>query len=215
MSATAKICGINDPIAMAAAIDGGASHVGLVFYDKSPRAVTPAKASKLSGQAQGNAIRVGLFVDPTDAVLENILRVVSLDLLQLHGIETPGRTAEIQSRFGLQVMKVLSIADKADVEQASIYLDVVDWLMFDAKPPKPLTNALPGGNAVSFDWSLLAGRSWPRPWMLAGGLTADNVSEAIRVTGASVVDTSSGVEDRPGHKNPAKTRAFLRMVATA
>ena len=215
MSATAKICGINDPIAMAAAIDGGASHVGLVFYDKSPRAVTPAQASKLSGQAQGNAIRVGLFVDPTDAVLENILRVVSLDLLQLHGIETPGRTAEIQSRFGLQVMKVLSIADKADVEQASIYLDVVDWLMFDAKPPKPLTNALPGGNAVSFDWSLLAGRSWPRPWMLAGGLTADNVSEAIRVTGASVVDTSSGVEDRPGHKNPAKTRAFLRMVATA
>jgi len=169
----------------------------------------------LSGQAQGNAIRVGLFVDPTDAVLENILRVVSLDLLQLHGIETPGRTAEIRSRFGLQVMKVLSIADKADVEQASIYSDVVDWLMFDAKPPKSLTNALPGGNAVSFDWSLLAGRSWPRPWMLAGGLTADNVSEAIRVTGASVVDTSSGVEDRPGHKNPAKTRAFLRMVATA
>ena len=111
-------------------------------------------------------------------------------------------------------MKVLSIAEKADVEQASIYLDVADWLMFDAKPPKSLTNALPGGNAVSFDWSLLAGKSWPRPWMLAGGLTADNVSEAIRVTGASVVDTSSGVEDKPGHKNLAKTRAFLEMVAT-
>lgn len=214
MSTTAKICGINDPIAMAAAIDGGASHVGLVFYDKSPRSVTTDQASKLSDQAQGNAIRVGLFVDPTDAVLETILSAVSLDLLQLHGTETPGRTAEIQTRFGLQVMKVLSIAEKADVEQASIYLDVADWLMFDAKPPKSLTSALPGGNAVSFDWSLLAGKSWPRPWMLAGGLTADNVSEAIRVTGASVVDTSSGVEDKPGHKNLAKTRAFLEMVAT-
>ena len=214
MSTTAKICGISDPITMAAAINGGASHVGLVFYDKSPRAVTTDQASKLSDQAKGNAIRVGLFVDPTDAVLETILSAVTLDLLQLHGTETPGRTAEIQTKFGLQVMKVLSIAEKADVEQASIYLDVADWLMFDAKPPKSLTNALPGGNAVSFDWSLLAGKSWPRPWMLAGGLTADNVSEAVRVTGASVVDTSSGVEDRPGHKNLAKTRAFLEMVAT-
>lgn len=215
MSTSAKICGINDPTAMAAAIDGGASHVGLVFYDKSPRAVTVEKASELSVLAQGNAIRVGLFVGPNDAFLETILGAVSLDLLQLHGTETPERTAEIRARFGLQVMKVLSVAEQADVEKANAYLDVTDWLMFDAKPPKSLKNALPGGNAVSFDWSLLAGQSWPKPWMLAGGLTADNVSEAIRVTGAPVVDTSSGVEDRPGHKSPVKIKAFLEAVAKA
>ncbi|MBO42411.1 MAG: phosphoribosylanthranilate isomerase [Rhodospirillaceae bacterium] len=215
MTTTAKICGINDPITMSAAIDGGASHVGLVFYDKSPRAVTMEQASKLSDQAQGNAVRVGLFVDPTDATLETILKTVSLDLLQLHGTETPRRTTEIKTRFGLPVMKVLSVAEKADVEKANTYLDAADWLMFDAQPPKSMKNTLPGGNAISFDWSLLTGKSWQKPWMLAGGLNANNVSEAIRLTGASVVDTSSGVEDRPGHKNPAKTRAFLKVVATA
>ncbi|MBE88295.1 MAG: phosphoribosylanthranilate isomerase [Rhodospirillaceae bacterium] len=215
MTTTAKICGINDPNTMSAAIDGGASHVGLVFYKKSPRAVTVEQANELSNQAQGRAVRVGLFVDPTDATLETILNTVSLDLLQLHGTETPRRTTEIKTRFGLHVMKVLSVAEREDVEKANTYLDAADWLMFDAQPPKSLKNALPGGNAVSFDWSLLSGKSWPKPWMLAGGLTANNVSEAIRLTGASVVDTSSGVEDRPGLKNPAKTRAFLKMVAKA
>ena len=213
MTITAKICGINDPAAMATAVDYGASHVGLVFYPPSPRAVTPEQAAVLARIADGHAKRVGLFVDPEDAALEQVLDSVPLDLLQLHGAETPARVRAIRERTGVAVMKVVRVAGAADVGRADAYLDVVDWLMFDAKPPKDMANALPGGNALPFDWPLLSGRKWPLPWMLAGGLTAENVAEAVRRTDAHLVDTSSGVEDSPGQKNPEKIRAFLDAVA--
>jgi phosphoribosylanthranilate isomerase len=213
MTVTAKICGINDSIAMQTAVECGASHVGLVFYPPSPRAVTPEQATGLAAIADGRAQRVGLFVDPEDATLEQVLDSVSLDLLQLHGAETPARVRAIRDRTGIAVMKVIRVAEADDIRHADAYFDVADWLMFDAKPPKEMKNALPGGNALPFDWTLLSGRNWPLPWMLAGGLTAENVAEAVRRTGARVVDTSSGVEDSPGRKSPEKIRAFLDAVA--
>ena len=134
-------------------------------------------------------------------------------MLQLHGAETPERVATLKSRTGRAVMKVISVASAADLTAAKHYEGIADWLMFDAKPPKDIENALPGGNARPFDWRLLSGYDWPLPWMLAGGLTTANVSEAVTLTGASLVDCSSGVEDRPGRKDPAKIRAFLAAVA--
>jgi phosphoribosylanthranilate isomerase len=213
MTIRAKICGINEARAMEAALDGGAAFVGLVFYAKSPRAVTPDEAHALAKLAKGKALRVGLFVDPDDAEIERVRE--SLDMIQLHGKETPERVAAIRAATGLEAMKAISVSVADDIAFAQEYLDAADWLLFDAKPPKSLANALPGGNAIAFDWALLSGRQWPLPWMLAGGLTIENVAEAIRITGAKVVDTSSGVEDAPGRKNPKKIRAFLARVAAA
>jgi phosphoribosylanthranilate isomerase len=213
MSVTAKICGINDPVAMETAVAGGASHVGLVFYPPSPRAVNATQAATLAPIAEGKATLTGLFVDPEDALLDTVLGRVPLDLLQLHGKETPDRMREIRERTGRKVMKVIRVGDAGNIGGAKAYLDIVDWLMFDALPPKDMKNALPGGNAIAFDWALLSGRQWPLPWMLAGGLTADNVAAAVRLSGARVVDTSSGVEDAPGRKNPEKIRAFLAAVS--
>jgi phosphoribosylanthranilate isomerase len=213
MTVSAKICGINDARAMEAAVEGGASHVGLVFYPPSPRAVTPERAADLAAIAGDRAIRTGLFVDADDALIDRVLEHAPLDLLQLHGAETPERVRALKTRTGRQVMKVIRVATATDVDRANGYLDVADWLMFDALPPKDMENALPGGNALPFDWTLLGGRTWPLPWMLAGGLDAGNVVEAVRCTGARVVDTSSGVEDAPGRKDPEKIRAFLAAVA--
>lgn len=213
MTVTAKICGINDPVAMRTAVEAGASHVGLVFYPPSPRAVTPDDAAPLAEMADGKAMRTGLFVDPDDDLIDATLARVSLDLLQLHGGESPDRVRDLKGRTGRSIMKVIRVGAPDDVRKARDYLDVADWLMFDALPPKSLKNALPGGNAVAFDWTLLSGREWPLPWMLAGGLTADNVADAVRQSGARVVDISSGVEDAPGSKNPDRIRAFLAAVA--
>ena len=216
MTVTAKICGINDAAALTAAVDGGASHVGFVFYPPSPRAVTPDTAAALSGMVDTSArrvIRTGLFVDPDDALIDTVAARVPLELLQLHGGETPERVAALKQRSGLSVMKVIRVGAAADIDRAADFFDVADWLMFDALPPKSMADALPGGNALAFDWRLLSGRDWPLPWMLAGGLTAENVAEAVRLSGAAVVDTSSGVEDSPGRKNPALIRAFLAAVA--
>ncbi len=209
MSVEVKICGVNAPEAVAAAVEGGADYLGFAFYLRSPRYVTPAAAHELAAQAPVRVVKVGLAVDLDDAALAAILEAVPLDLWQLHGGESPARVAQIKERFGLPVMKVVRIAGPADVTAAEAYLRVADRLLFDAKPPKEMTDALPGGNALAFDWQLLAGRSWPVPWMLAGGLDPENVAEAIRVSGARTVDVSSGVEDRPGLKNPDKIRAFL------
>ena len=209
MSVEVKICGVNAPEAVAAAVEGGADYLGFAFYLRSPRYVTPAAAHELAAQAPARVVKVGLAVDLDDAALAAILEAVPLDLWQLHGGESPARVAQIKERFGLPVMKVVRIAGPADVTAAEAYLHVADRLLFDAKPPKEMTDALPGGNALAFDWQLLAGRSWPVPWMLAGGLDPENVAEAIRVSGARTVDVSSGVEDRPGLKNPDKIRAFL------
>lgn len=213
MTVTAKICGINDPIAMETAVEAGASHVGLVFYPPSPRAVSPEQAAELAQIAGAGVIRTGLFVDPDDRLIDQVLDRVPLDLLQLHGKESTARVADLKRRTGRKIMKVIRVGSAADIDNAEAFVELADWLMFDALPPKDMKNALPGGNAVAFDWTLLSGRCWPLPWMLAGGLTADNVAEAVRLSGAPVVDTSSGVEDAPGRKNPEKIRAFLAAVS--
>jgi phosphoribosylanthranilate isomerase len=209
MTVQVKICGLSTPETMAAAVEGGAAFVGLVFYPPSPRAVTPAEAAPLAALVPEGVIKTGLLVDAADATIAAILAEVPLDLLQLHGAETPERVAEVKARFGLPVMKVVKLRQTGDLEAVGPYLAVADRLMFDAKPPPAMTGALPGGNALTFDWTLLAGTTWPLPWMLAGGLTPDNVAEAIAISGAPAVDVSSGVEDAPGVKSPGKIKAFL------
>ena len=213
MTVTAKICGINDPEAMRAAITGRASHVGLVFYPPSPRAVNPGEAMALSAVVPERVQKVGLFVDPEDDQIDKTLFVVKLDMLQLHGDETPDRVRYLKARTGKKVMKVIKVSEPEDLVRAEAYVRIADALMFDAKPPKGMKDALPGGNAVSFDWRILSGRKWPLPWMLAGWLTKDNVATAVELSGARIVDTSSGVEDVPGHKNIDKITEFLRAVA--
>ena len=213
MSITAKICGINDPEAMREAISGGASHVGLVFYPPSPRSVNPGEAMGLASVVPERVQKVGLFVDPENDQIDKTLFVVKLDILQLHGSETPERVADLKTRTGKKVMKVIKISDPGDLTAAEPYIRVADALMFDAKPPKDMKDALPGGNAVSFDWRILSGHKWPLPWMLAGGLTAENVAEAVELSAAPIVDTSSGVEDVLGRKNPEKIAKFLGAVS--
>jgi len=212
MAIEAKICGVNAPAAVEAAVKGGAALIGLNFYPPSPRAVAPEEAAQLASRMPPGLTRVGVFVDPDDDQLAATLAKAPLDLLQLHGHETPRRVAEIRARFARPVMKVIQVAKAEDLEAADPYLGLVDRLMFDARPPKTVKNALPGGNAHAFDWQLLAGRQWPRPWLLAGGLTAENLADAVRTTGARIVDVSSGVEDAPGRKSPAKIAAFLAVA---
>jgi phosphoribosylanthranilate isomerase len=212
MSVQAKICGVNSGEAMAAAVAGGADYVGLVFYPPSPRAVTAAEAADLVRGLPDNIIKVGLVVDMDDATLAAILSQVSLDLLQLHGAETPERVTEIRALAGLPVMKAIKIAVAEDIAVAERYLGAADRLLFDAKAPPDLKGALPGGNALMFDWTLLAGCDWPLPWMLSGGLDAGNVSDAVGISGAAAVDVSSGVEKSPGVKDPVRIREFLAAV---
>lgn len=201
-----KICGLKSAEAVAAAAT--ADFAGFLFFAKSPRGVTAEQAAALAEPLPAAVRRVGLLVDPDDATLRATLAVFRADMIQLHGKETPARVAEIRKTFAVPVMKVMAVGEPADVAAARAYEDVADWLMFDARPPQR-PGALPGGNAVSFDWSLLAGQSWKRPWMLAGGLTPENVGEAIRAVRPPAVDVSSGVEDRPGVKSVAKIKAFL------
>ena len=213
MPVSAKICGVNAADAVAAAVSGGASHIGLVFYPPSPRYVTPSEAAALVAGAPGGVCRVGLFVDADTDTLAAALAEVDLDLLQLHGEESVARVAAVRDRFAVPVMKAIPVSYAADVDSAVAYAEVADWLLFDARPPPAASaGALPGGNALAFDWRLLEDRRWPVPWMLSGGLDAGNVAEAVRVTGADAVDVSSGVEDRRGHKSPAKIAAFLAAV---
>ena len=209
MSVQAKICGLSTAEALHTAIRGGARFVGFVFYTPSRRNVTPELAAALAALVPEGVTRVGLFVDPTDDLLGSVIERVPLDLLQLHGSETPRRVAEIKARFGKAVMKAIPIAAPEDPDAALPYLEAADWLLFDAKPPRGDPKALPGGNGLAFDWQLLGGRSWSKPWMLSGGLTAKNVAEAVATTHAAVVDVSSGVEIRPGIKDLGKISEFL------
>jgi phosphoribosylanthranilate isomerase len=213
MRIEAKICGINSAAAMAAALAGGARYVGLVFYPPSPRSLSPDEAAALVVDLPRGVTVVGLFVDATDAEIEAVTARVALGLVQLHGCETPARVAAVAELSGLPVMKAIRIGDAADIAAAAPYLAVVERLLFDARPPPGMKDALPGGNAVSFDWSLLAGWRAPCPWMLSGGLDAANVAEAVRISGAPAVDVSSGVESAPGQKDPARIRAFLAALA--
>jgi phosphoribosylanthranilate isomerase len=208
VSVRSKICGINHPDAMQAAIEGGARWVGLVFYERSPRHLGPETAAQLARLAPTGVRTVGLFVDPTDEYLEHVLTQVPLDMIQLHGSETPTRVGEIRARWSVPVLKAVKVSARADLDAAAAYADAADMLLFDAKPPAKVA-ALPGGNGLAFDWSLLEGRRWARPWMLSGGLNPSNIAEAVRISGAEAVDVSSGVEIRPGHKDPDLIRAFL------
>lgn len=206
-----KICGLTHPEHVAAAAEAGAAYIGLVFFPKSPRHVSPETAAALAFEVPPGIAKVALVVNASDAELDAITGQVPLDMLQLHGHETPERVAEVRARYGLPVMKAIGIADAADLPQIDAYSSVADQLLIDAKPPK--TADLPGGNGLSFDWRLLQGRKyWTRPWMLAGGLTPDNVADAIRLTGAKQVDVSSGVESAPGVKDPALIRAFIQAA---
>lgn len=210
MSISIKFCGLSQPADIAAAAEAGARYVGFVFFPKSPRAVSLTQARDLALAVPVGVAKVGLVVDPEDPFLDQLLAEVPLDILQLHGHETPTRVAEIRARTGLPVMKAIGIADADDLGQIADYAAVSDQLLIDAKPPK---NAdLPGGNGLSFDWRLLAGRRWPVPWMLAGGLTPDNVRLAVQMTGAQQVDVSSGVESRAGVKDPTLIHAFADAV---
>ena len=212
MAVSAKICGVNDEDAVAAAVAGGAAYVGLNFYPPSPRALSPDSAGALAGLIPNGVKKVGLFVDATDDAIETVLQVVPLDLLQLHGAETPERVAALKQRFGLPTMKAIKVAERADIDLAHAYEEVADLLLFDAKAPKSMVDALPGGNGLIFDWNLLTDRAWRRPWMLSGGLDAANVGDAVRISGTQRVDVSSGVESEPGQKDPVAIKAFLDAV---
>lgn len=203
-----KICGLREAAHVAAAAEAGAAYVGFVFFPKSPRHVEPDLAAALVAETPAGVAKVALTVNADDAMLDRILNLVPLDMLQLHGGESPERVAEVKTRYGLPVMKAIGIADAEDLAQIDRYAAVADQLLIDAKPPKDAD--LPGGNGLAFDWRLLAGRKyWTRPWMLAGGLTTDNVAEAVRRTGARQVDVSSGVETAPGVKDADRIRAFV------
>jgi phosphoribosylanthranilate isomerase len=202
-----KICGLNDAAGFDAAVAAGADLLGFVFHSPSPRAVTPAAAAALSARHPGGPLRVGLFVDAGDAAIEAVLAALPLDLLQLHGAESPARCAALRTRFGLPVMRAIGVAIATDLALLAAYAPVVDRFLLDAKPAPGAP--LPGGNANPFDWSLLRGVVVPKPWLLAGGLTPDNVAEAIRVSGAPGVDVSSGVERSRGVKDPARIVAFV------
>lgn len=201
-----KICGLTDPADIPAAILAGGRYVGFVFFPRSPRHLDLAVAAAMAASVPEGICKVALTVDATDAEIDTILGRVPLDMLQLHGRETPDRVAEVRERFGLPVMKAVGIADEGDLPALDAHQRAADQVLVDAKAPKGA--ALPGGNGLPFDWRLIAGRRWPVPWMLAGGLTPQNVAEAVRLTGARQVDVSSGVESAPGVKDAARMRAF-------
>lgn len=212
MPVDVKICGLTTVDATVAAIDTGAFAVGFVFFPPSPRSISPSAAADLSRRAENKAMRFGLFVDADDAWIQDVLSEVPLDAVQLHGTEKPARVQALRQRLGVPVMKAVGISSRADVIAAKDYYDVVDWLLFDARAPKDATR--PGGNAVSFDWSLLSDfRSSPVPWMLAGGLSVENLKRAVAITGTKVVDVSSGVETAPGQKDVEEIQRFLATAA--
>ena len=207
-----KICGVSDASALEAAVEGGARYVGFVFFPRSPRNVTPAEAGALAARLPDGVDAVALTVDAEDALIDEILGAAQIDMFQLHGAETPARLRAIGARTDKRTMKAIKVSTADDLAAADAYLDAADMLLFDAKAPADMKGALPGGNAVSFDWTILQGRSWPLPWMLSGGLDPDNVADAIRISGAPAVDVSSGVESAPGIKDPALIRAFLEVA---
>lgn len=201
-----KICGLSTPDTLEASIKAGARYIGFNFYEKSPRYVTIDQAIELAAIIPPGVCKVGLTVNMDDVALTELMRV-PLDMLQLHGSETPERVTEVKGKFGLPVMKAVGIEDESDLLKLDSYGSVADQLLVEAKPPR--TGGLPGGNGLSFDWTLISKRRWPVPWMLAGGLTTENVAEAIAITGAKQVDLSSGVESAPGVKDIGLIRAFI------
>jgi len=202
-----KICGLREADHVATAVKAGAGYVGFVFFPKSPRAITAEAARALALDVPVGIARVALTVDAGNDLLDDLTERVPLDMLQLHGDESPERVAEVRARYGLPVMKAVGVGDESDLAALEDHLTVADQVLVDARPPAG--GEVPGGNGLAFDWRLIAGRRWPVPWMLAGGLTPGNVAEAVRVTGARQVDVSSGVERARGVKDPALIRDFL------
>ena len=213
MNTRMKFCGLRTPADVSAAVEAGAAYVGFVFFPPSPRYLTPEDAAPIAAQVPEGIAKVALVVNADDDLLDQITETVPIDMLQLHGKETPERVTEIKQRYGLPVMKAVGVAGPEDLENLDTYLRVADQVLVDAKPPKDAT--LPGGNGLAFDWRLIAGRRWPVPWMLAGGLTEANVAEAMRLTGARQVDVSSGIESAPGVKDAALMQSFSAAVRTA
>ncbi|MEM8730328.1 MAG: phosphoribosylanthranilate isomerase [Pseudomonadota bacterium] len=207
-----KYCGLKTPADIAAAARARAAYVGFVFFPKSPRYVDVATARVLAAEVPEGICKVALTVDADDAMLDAMLADVPIDMLQLHGHETPERVTQVKRRTGLPVMKAVGVSGPQDLEALDVYGRVADQILVDAKPPKG--SVLPGGNGLSFDWTLLAGRRWPVPWMLAGGLTPENVAQAVALTGARQVDVSTGIERSRGEKDAALISSF-GMAAVA
>jgi len=210
MTPRVKICGINTKDALDAAVSAGAAYLGFVFFEKSPRHLQLDQAAELAIEVPVGVAKTALVVDATDAELDALMARVPLDMLQLHGRESTQRVAQLRTRYGLPVMKAIGVSSADDIGALDEYSEVADQLLVDAKPPKGAP--LPGGNGLAFDWSVLDGYAWKRPWMLAGGLTPENVAEAIRVTGAKQVDVSSGVETAPGQKDQNLIKQFIQAA---
>ncbi len=211
MTPKVKMCGLTRLSDVASAAKAGAQYVGFVFFAKSPRNVSVSQAAELALSVPTGIAKVALTVNADDATLDQIVHSVPLDMLQLHGHETPERVSELRARYGLPIMKAVGVADAEDLQQLEIYGRVADQLLVDAKPPR--TAELPGGNGLAFDWRLVANRRWPVPWMLAGGLTPENVALAVQMTGAQQVDVSSGIEASPGVKDAERMDAFVKALS--
>ena len=208
MPVSAKICGLSTPETVGAAIRGGASHVGFVFFPKSPRDIVPEQAGQFA--TPGDVGRIGVFVDPDDALLAHAVAGARLTGVQLHGDETPERVAAVKARLGIEVWKAVPVRTRTDLDAAKAYRGVADRILYDAKTPK---GTLPGGMGLRFDWKLLDGFAHPLPWALSGGLDAGNIADAVGITGARLVDVSSGVESAPGVKDVDKIAAFLQATS--
>lgn len=209
MPADVKICGLSTPETVTAALEAGADLVGFVFYPRSPRNIAPADAKELAEIARGRATIVALVVDADDDLIDEIVREVDPDFFQAHGHESPERIAEISAHTGRQVIKAIKVKSEDDVAQAKAYAHSAAMILFDAKAPETLEGALPGGNGIAFDWTLIAAGDCPQGFILSGGLTPANVADAIQATGAGIVDVSSGVEISPGIKDIALIREFI------
>jgi phosphoribosylanthranilate isomerase len=210
MPITVKICGLTSPDAIDAAVRAGAVYGGLVFHPKSPRYVALEQGRVLADAMRGRLKIVALITDMDDAGIEAVIAAVKPDFLQLHGSESARRTAYIRGKFGVPVIKALPVADSTDLAAAAEYESTADMLMFDARPPKDATR--PGGHGATFDWKIMAGRSFTKPWFLAGGLDPDNVARAMELSGAQMVDVSSGVESAPGVKDAARITDFVNAT---
>ena len=208
-----KICGLSTVEGIEAAAGAGASHVGFVFFDPSPRNVRPREAPALAKYVPKSVKRVGVFVEPEDSLLERAIAAARLDIVQLHGDERPERLKSIKARLNVEIWKAIPVSTASDLERAREYRDIADMILFDARTPK--ASRLPGGMGIAFDWKLLNRLTHKMPWALSGGLSAENVAEAIAITGATMLDVSSGVESEPGTKDPAKISAFMEAVKAA
>ncbi|PCJ33384.1 MAG: phosphoribosylanthranilate isomerase [Alphaproteobacteria bacterium] len=212
MPLKAKICGLTTPQTVRAAAQAGAAYIGFVFYEKSPRNISPERAAELAAEIPASVTLCGVFVNPSDEQLTSTLAHIPLDLIQLHGTETPQRCQEIKNHFKRPVMKAIAVTAAQDITAAKAYENTADILLFDAKPEPDQANALPGGNGLRFDWQLMKDHQCNMPWMLSGGLDAGNLETAIAISGAAIFDVSSGIELRPGAKSIPKINAFMAII---